>query len=137
MKDIFDLLGRIFISFIFFFEAYDSLFFYQDTKNQMTAYGILWQQELLLNGSIFLLILGSLLILLGYRPSFGALLLLLYWLPLTFILYPFWEAGPEARRDMSVHFMKNMAISGGLFLVLVNGAGRWSMRRLFATSYVR
>ena len=32
MKDIFDLLGRIFISFIFFFEAYDALFFFKDTK---------------------------------------------------------------------------------------------------------
>lgn len=137
MKDIFDLIGRIFISFIFFFEAYDTLFFYKDTKNQMTEYGILWQQDFLINASIFLLILGSFLILLGYRPSFGAILLLLYWLPVTFILYPFWDASPEVKREMSVHFMKNMAISGGLFLVLVNGAGRWSMRRLFATSYVR
>ena len=137
MKDIFDLLGRIFISFIFFFEVSDTLFFYKDTKNKMNEYGILWQQDLLLNGSIFLLILGSLLVLLGYRPSFGAILLLLYWIPVTFILYPFWGAVPELKREMSVHFIKNMAISGGLFLVLVNGAGRWSMRRLFATSYVR
>jgi putative oxidoreductase len=137
MKDIFDLLGRIFISFIFFFEVSDTLFFYKDTKNKMNEYGILWQQDLLLNGSIFLLILGSLLVLLGYRPSFGAILLLLYWIPVTFILYPFWDAAPELKREMSVHFIKNMAISGGLFLVLVNGAGRWSMRTLFATSYVR
>jgi putative oxidoreductase len=137
MKDIFDLLGRIFISFIFFFEVSDTLFFYKDTKNKMNEYGILWQQDLLLNGSIFLLILGSLLVLLGYRPSFGAILLLLYWIPVTFILYPFWDAVPELKREMSVQFIKNMAISGGLFLVLVNGAGRWSMRRLFATSYVR
>ncbi len=137
MKDIFDLTGRIFISFIFFFEAYDTLFFYKETKKQMTVYGLLWQQDFLINAAIFLLITGSLLILLGYRPSFGAILLLLYWLPVTFILYPFWEAEHAVRRDMSVHFMKNIAISGGLFLVLVNGAGRWSMRRLFATSYVR
>mgnify|MGYP001282567151 CR=1 FL=1 len=137
MKDIFDLIGRIFISFIFFFEAYDTLFFYEETKSQMNEYGILWQQDFLLNGAIFLLILGSFLILLGYRSSFGAILLLLYWLPVTLILYPFWDAVPEVRREMSVHFMKNIAISGGLFMVLVNGAGRWSMRRLFATSYVR
>jgi putative oxidoreductase len=137
MKDIFDLFGRIFISFIFFFEAYDALFFFKDTKKQMTEYGLLWQQDFLLYLSIFILILGSLLILLGYRPSFGAILLLLYWLPMTFIVFPFWEAENDVRREVSVHFMKNMAISGGLFLVLVNGAGRWSMRRLFATSYVR
>jgi putative oxidoreductase len=56
---------------------------------------------------------------------------------MTFIVFPFWEAENDVRREVSVHFMKNMAISGGLFLVLVNGAGRWSMRRLFATSYVR
>jgi putative oxidoreductase len=56
---------------------------------------------------------------------------------MTFIVFPFWEAENEVRREVSVNFMKNMAMSGGLFLVLVNGAGRWSMRRLFATSYVR
>lgn len=137
MKDIFDLLGRIFISFIFFFEAYDTLFFVKYTKSKMDEYGLFWQQDFLINASIFLLILGSLLVLLGYRSSFGATLLLVYWLPITFILYPFWDASPELKREMSVHFMKNMAISGGLFLVLVNGAGRWSMKRLFATSYVR
>jgi len=137
MKDIFDLLGRVLMAFLFFYEAYDTLFFYADTKRIMTTYGLLWRQELLINCSIFLLVLGSLLLLLGYRASLGAAMLLIYWIPLTFILFPVWEIGQEGKRELSVHFMKNMAISGGLFLFLVNGAGRWSIRRLFATSFVR
>lgn len=136
MKDIFDLLGRIMLSVIFFFEASDSLRFFEGTKATMSEYGILWRQDLLLTLAIGGLFLGSTLVLLGYRSGFGAVLLLLYWLPVTFIVHDFWNDPMPLQRMESVHFMKNIAICGGLLLVLVNGSGRFSIRRLFATSRV-
>ena len=139
MKDIADLLGRFLISVIFYFEAYDKIFFMTATRKTMSDYGIFWHQGLLIQGSCFCLVLGATLILLGYRSGFGALLILLYWIPLTFILNKFWEIpleNHELRRDMSLHFMKNIAIVGGLLSVYVHGTGRYSLRRLFATTRV-
>lgn len=136
MKDITDLIGRVFLSFIFLWEAYDSIHYFQSTKEMMSEYGIVWRQDLLLSGAIFLLIFGGTLILLGYRSSFGAILLLLYWVPVTFIVHSFWNDGPDEIRFQSIQFMKNIAITGGLLMVLVNGSGRYSMKRLFATSKV-
>lgn len=136
MKDITDLIARIFISLIFLFEAYDSIKFFKSTKALMTEYGIVWQQDLLLSGAIFLLILGGVLVLLGYRSSFGAILLLLYWVPVTFIVHSWWNDPIELQRAGSIDFMKNMAIIGGLLMVFVNGSGRYSIRRLFATTRV-
>lgn len=133
MKDVVDLIGRVFLSFIFLFEAYDSIKFFQHTKDTMTEYGIMWKQDFLLMGAIFLLILGGILILIGYRSSFGALLLLFYWVPVTMILHSFWNDPPELHRENSIAFMKNLAITGGLLMVLVNGSGRFSVKRLFAT----
>ena len=137
MKDILDLIARFLLSFIFIFDAYDSIFYFEKTKEKMTHYGLTWQQDMLLIGAIFLLILGGVLILIGYRSSFGAFLLLLYWVPLTFIVHSFWNDPEEARRLQSLLFSKNIAIIGGLLMVFVNGSGKYSVRRLFATSKVR
>ena len=137
MKDIYDLIGRILISIIFYFEAYDKIFYMTPTKASMTEYGILWHQNLLIYGSGFCLILGATLIALGYRSGLGAVLILLYWIPLTFILDKFWEipmTNHEMRRNVSLHFMKNIAIVGGLLLLFVNGSGRYSVKRLLATT---
>lgn len=136
MKDIADLIGRILISFIFFYEAYDSIAFFESTKQTMSDYGITWQQDVLLLGAIFILILGATLLLIGYRSGFGAFLLMLYWIPVTFIVHSWWNDPPGIQRTEAILFMKNIAIIGGLLLILVNGSGRFSVRRLFATTRV-
>ena len=131
MKDVLDLIGRIFLSFIFLYDAWDSIVFYQQTKSKMLEYGLAWQQDLLLSGSIALMLIGGVFLLLGYRAALAGMLLLIYWLPLTFILYSFWNI-PEVdvRRVTAVMFMKNIAIAGGLLLVIVNGSGKYSLKRL-------
>lgn len=130
MKDYVDLLARIMISFIFLYEAYDSIVFFKNTKETMTAYGIHWRQDLLLIGVIFLLILGSILILIGYYASVGAFLILLYWIPFTFIVYSFWNDPIELRRINSLYFMRNIGTTAALLLLMANGAAGFSVRRI-------
>jgi len=132
MKDILDLIGRVCIAFIFIYDAVDSIWYFKETKAKMASYGLTWQPDLLLIGGIFLLLSGGVLILIGYRSSFGAVLLLLYWVPVTFIVHSFWNDPEPVRRLQAILFMKNVAIIGGLLMVLVNGSGRYSVRRLFA-----
>ena len=130
MKDYVDLLARILISLIFLFEAYDSIAFYGKTKQTMLEYNLTWQTDLWLMLSIILLVVGGVFLLIGYRTSLAAFLLILYWVPLTFIVYSFWNDPEEYRRLHSILFMKNMAIVGGLLLIMVYGSGRFSVRRL-------
>jgi putative oxidoreductase len=136
MKDIVDLIGRVFLAFIFLYEAYDSIFYFEATKAKMTYYGLTWNQDLLLISVIVVLILGGTLVLLGYRSGFGVTLLLLYWVPVTFIVHSFWNDPEPEKRLQAILFMKNVAIIGGLLIVWVNGSGRYSIRRLFATTKV-
>ncbi|MEM8908449.1 MAG: DoxX family protein [Bacteroidota bacterium] len=136
MKDVVDLIARIFIAFIFFFEAYDSTIGFEATKKTMTDYNITWSQDFLLVAVIIVLLLGSTLVLIGYRSSFGALLLLLYWLPVTFIVHPWWNNTGDIQREQAIEFMKNFAIVGGLLMIVAYGSGRFSIRRLFATTKV-
>lgn len=139
MKDYMDLLGRMLMSIIFYFEAYDKIFYMTPTKATMTEWGITWNQNLLIYGSGFCLILGATLILIGYRSGLGAFLIILYWIPLTIILDKFWEIPfeeHETRRNVSLHFMKNAAILGGLLMLLAHGSGKYSVKKLLSTTKV-
>ncbi len=133
MKDIFDLVGRVLLSFIFLYEAYDYIAYFKANKVVMSAYGINWNQNLLIYGAIFLLLIGGLMLLTGYRSRLGAILLLLYWVPVTLVVHSFWNDPPEVQRMQSILFTKNLAITGGLLMASVNSAGKHSIRRLFAT----
>lgn len=130
MKDVADLLGRLFIGLIFFYEVIDSVLFFENTKETMIAYGLTWRPGFLLGLTIIILLVGSVLVIIGYNANFGAWLLLLYWIPFTFIVYSFWNDPESIRRLNALYFMRNMAIVGGLLLLISNGSGKYSVRRL-------
>lgn len=138
MKDVLDLLARLLIAFIFLFEAYDSIAHWETTQQSMTNYGVTWNQDFLLGGAVTLLIVGGILLAVGYRTGLGAILVLLYWVPATFIVHDFWThpPGPEYRTQ-SILFMKNLAITGGLLLLWLHGSARYAVKRLFTTTRVR
>ena len=136
MRDLTDLIGRIFLSAIFIFEATDSILFFDKTKQTMTQFGLTWNQDMLLYGAIFVLVMGGLMVLTGYRSTLGAMLLLVYWLPVTFIVHDFWTYPADQLRIQSILFMKNIAITGGLLMLVGKGSGRYSIKRLLATTRV-
>lgn len=102
----------------------------------MTHHGLTWNQDMLLYGAILFLLLGGTMVLLGYRSSLGAILLLMYWIPVTFIVHDFWSYPEEQIRLQKILFMKDMAIIGGLLMLLGKGSGRYSVKRLLATTRV-
>ncbi len=130
MKDIAELLARILIAFVFIYEALDAIVFFNKTKATMKAFGLTWHEDVLLKILIVILIAGAVLVLIGYHARFGAALLLLYWLPYTLLVYSFWDDAPEFKRIHAIYFMRNLAIMGGLLLLIANGAGRFSIKRL-------
>jgi len=130
MKDIADLLGRLLIGMIFLYEALDSVIFYDNMKVTMTQYGITWRQDFLAVGLITMLFTGSILIIIGYFAKVGALFLLLYWLPFSLIVYSFWDDPVAVQRINALNLIRNLAICGGLLLIMDHGSGRYSIRRM-------
>lgn len=136
MNNILDLAGRILISAIFLFEAIDSMLYADKTKLTMAEYGITWNPDLLLYLSIAGLLIGGIMVLIGYRIRFAVWLLLVYWLPVICIKYPFWHYTGLLQRDMAIHFMRGMAIAGGLLMIAAHGGGKFSVQRLFRVSKI-
>jgi len=131
MNNVFDLLGRILISAIFFYEGIDSILFAEKTKLTMAEYHITWRPDFLLYSSIVFLMIGATMLLIGYRVRFGVWLLLIYWLPVTFIVYSFWDDPMPEQRLHAILFMKNIAVAGGLLMIAAHGSGKYSIQRLF------
>lgn len=70
-------------------------------------------------------LLGGLSIALGVWPDLGAILLVLFLIPVSFFMHAFWkETDPMAAQAENASFMKNVALIGAaiVFFVLINQA---------------
>ncbi len=136
MKDILDLAGRLFLASVFVYLAVDKSTDKTFTMKLMADYGFTWNPEFLYHAAIVALSLGATLIAIGYRVGIGSLLICIYWIPYTFAVYQFWDSDPENAYFQQIMFIKNIAIAGGLMILSANGAGKYSVKRLLATTRV-
>jgi putative oxidoreductase len=72
-------------------------------------------------------ILGGVAILAGFKVRIVSWALFLYLIPTTFLFHNFWALRGMERQDNMVHFLKNLAIMGGLLLLADGGAGKLSV----------
>ncbi len=73
---------------------------------------------------------GGLAIILGAWTSLAAVLLIGFTIVGTFLAHRFWAAPLGQQGAQNIQFMKNVAIVGGFLVVLLTGAGRFSLDRL-------
>jgi putative oxidoreductase len=75
-----------------------------------------------------LAIAGGLSILLGYRAKLGALLIVLFLIPVTLMMHKFWTVSdPMMAQIQMILFMKNVSMLGGALLISQFGAGPFSL----------
>jgi len=130
MKNATDLIARIIIGLFFFYEAFDTMVFFDVTRDTLTSYGITFAQDWLIVGSIILLLIGGMMVIIGYYAAIGASMLLIYWFTFTVVVYSFWD-DPEDVKSLHIKaFMRNMALCGGLLILIANGAREWSVKRI-------
>jgi putative oxidoreductase len=76
--------------------------------------------KLAVMGSGVLLLLGGASFLLGFHPTIGTLLLVVFLLGVTFRIHAFWlVTDPMGRMNEQVHFGKNIAMVGFLLMTLM------------------
>ena len=69
-------------------------------------------------------IIGGLSILLGYKTKWGALLLIVFLIPVTFTLHAFWNITDPMMKQMDMAaFMKNISMLGAALMISYFGAG--------------
>ena len=117
MQALLPLVGRILLAAIFLSSAINKIRGFEEVSSMMTGKGIPLASILLL-GAITCLLLGSIALILGIKARWGAVLLIVFLLPTTIIFHP-----PTGSEDDLIQFMKNLALIGGLCMVVAYGAG--------------
>lgn len=75
-----------------------------------------------------LAILGGLSVLLGYQTRLGALSLIAFLVPVTFLMHAFWQlSDPVQIHIQRAMFMKNLSMLGGALFLAYFGAGPFSI----------
>ncbi len=75
-----------------------------------------------------MLIVGSVLVLLGWRRFIGAGLLFIFLVLSAFLMHAFWkEKEPMARMGEMIHFMKDLALAGAALLIAFYAGWPWPM----------
>lgn len=66
------------------------------------------------------IIVGALMIVPGWHPIIGALLLAVFLVPVAFIMHNFWKVtDPMQRANEQIHFFKDLALAGASLLYAV------------------
>ena len=120
------LIGRVIVGGFFLMNGFNHFAQF----NMMTGYAKskgVPAPALAVGGSGVLLFLGGLSLLLGYHPTIGAGLLVIFLLGVSFGIHNFWTVqDPQAKQVEMVNFLKNMAILG-LVLMTVAIPRPWLM----------
>jgi len=73
-------------------------------------------------------LVGGLSILLGYKAKYGAWLIVIFLLPVTFMIHNFWTyADPMQAQMQMANFMKNLSILGAALMIAHFGSGPLSV----------
>jgi putative oxidoreductase len=125
--DIVWLAGRVLVSLVFITSGISHLKNLGHTAQAAAASGMPAPKLLALLASLFSLF-GGLGVLLGFRTEIGAVLLLLFLVPVTLTMHPFWKyADPMELANHKAHFMKNIALIGAALFILYTGPGPLSL----------
>lgn len=120
------LAGRIALGLIFLWSGYGKLVNISGTVGYMEAYH-LPLADILVWPAALLEFAGAILLLAGWKARWAALALAAFSLVSALIFHNFWAVPADQALNQTIHFMKNIAIAGGLLQVFAFGAGRFAL----------
>jgi len=122
------LTARVLISQIFLISGVMKIVDWNGTAAQMSERGMFWGTFFLAAATVVGLACG-LSLLLGLKARAGALLLFLYLIPVTLVFHNFWTYPPEQQKVQTLFFLHNLALMGGLLMLMTFGPGPLSLDR--------
>jgi putative oxidoreductase len=120
------LLARVLLSSPFLYSGIDKCWRWSAAQREVTASGLPWPTPLHLV-TVLVQLGGGLSLSLGIEARLGALLLLLFLIPVTVMYHPFWKRSGAELVAEADHFLSNLAIVGGLLVIVALGSGPISL----------
>jgi len=123
LNDIIEVVGRLLLAALFIPAGYSKIGGYEGTQGYMEAMGV--------PGSLLPLVIlaelaGGIALLVGFQTRLAALGLAVFTIIASFLFH----SAPDQMQQ--IMFMKNIAVSGGLLLLVAYGSGAYSVDKLLA-----
>jgi putative oxidoreductase len=134
-------LGRIFVPIVFIWGAIQKLLdiggfakllaeHQVPIPDEVTAYlGSMPKYEALAWALALLELICGIMILVGLKARWAALVLIVFTAATIFFVHPFWQMSGEAYALNQTHALKNLSILGALLLIVAAGSGPHSIDR--------
>jgi putative oxidoreductase len=120
------LIGRVLIALLFIPAGFSKIGGFERTAGYIASKGIPFPD---LSAAIAVAVeLGlGLLLLVGFKTRWSALLIAIFTVVITFLFHNFWGVPADQVMSQQQAFFKNMAAVGGLLTIAAWGPGAWSI----------
>ena len=119
--------GRTLLVLIFLISGFNKIGGFEGTAGYMASKGIPLA-SLALVITIIIEIGGAAMIIAGYKARLAAAVIFLWMIPVTFVFHAFWGVPQEQMQTQFIMFFKNIAMMGGLLLIMGLGSGPKSLK---------
>lgn len=116
------LIARVLLAAIFILAGVNKILSFAGTTAYIASKG-LPVPEAIAALTILLELVGGILLVIGFKTRIVALLIALFCIAAAVIFHPFWTMQGAAGNLHQIMFLKNLAIAGGMFLLVYYGAG--------------
>jgi len=120
--------GRILIALIFVVSGFGKISGFEGTVGYIASKG-LPLPEFAAMAAVVIELGGGLIVMFGWKARWAAIALALFTLVSMFIFHAYWSVPVDQVQNQQIHFMKNLAIIGGLLVVFARGSGRYAIER--------
>lgn len=120
------LIGRILLAAIFVGSGFNKLISFEQSAAYIANAG-LPVPHLLLVAAALIELVGGVLIAVGYKARWAALMIFVFLIPVTYTFHAFWSVETDQLQQQMIQFQKNLAIMGGMLYIAVSGPGRYSL----------
>jgi putative oxidoreductase len=119
MANLLDFIGRIFISTLFLFSAYNKILNYSGTVDWMEGFGV---PGFLLGPTIALEIILPLFVIIGFQIKLSSILLALFSIITAVIFH-----SDFSDQMQLIAFLKNIGLAGGFIFLAAHGTKNWAV----------
>ena len=120
------LAGRFLLALMFVIGGYSKIGGFDGIAGYIGSKGLPLPQ-LLAVGTIVLEIVAGLALVAGFKARWAAAALAVFTVLATLLFHDYWAMPAEQQRVQYLMFMKNLAVTGGLLVIVAFGAGGWSL----------
>jgi putative oxidoreductase len=121
MNKYINLIGRILFALMFLMPALNKITNFEGTQQYMASKNMPMIPFLLVC-AIVILLFGAFSIGAGFKSKIGSIALIVFLIPATLIFH-----NELSDQNQFIHFLKNVALIGGLLILFVNGTGELSL----------